>query len=40
MSEKIIVAIDLGSSRLVAAAAQKVDNQKITIVDLCEKNYT
>jgi cell division protein FtsA len=37
MSEKIIVAIDLGSSRLVAAAAQKDDNQKITIVDLCEK---
>ncbi len=38
MNDNIIVAIDLGSSRLVAAAAQKKENSKtFQIIDLCEK---
>lgn len=37
MSKKIIVAIDLGSSRLVAVAAQKDDDNNIQIIDLCER---
>lgn len=37
MSKKIIVAIDLGSSQLVAAVAQKDDENKVQIIDLCEK---
>ncbi|MBO5850069.1 MAG: hypothetical protein J6Q47_02180 [Paludibacteraceae bacterium] len=38
MNDNIIVAIDLGSSRLVAAAAQKKENSEtFQIIDLCEK---